>query len=178
MVVVREGGCVRVDAAEDFRQFVAARQRALLRTGWLLTGTWHGAEDLVQAALLRSWPHWSRVGGGADGEAYVRRVMINQALSWRRRRWNNEVPTEEMPERASPTSDGDVALVLLTAIRQLPARQRAVVVLRYFDDLTEAQTAAILRCSVGTVKSQTSKAMTSLRSNPALDATDLLGSTR
>jgi RNA polymerase sigma-70 factor (sigma-E family) len=167
-----------VETAEDFRRFVSARQRALLRTAWLLTGNWASAEDLVQTALMRSWPHWSRVGGGAGADAYVRRVMVNQALSWRHRRWRDELPTEHLPEGASPASDDDLSLALLAVIRQLPARQRAVVVLRYFDDLTDAQTAAILSCSVGTVKSQTAKALASMRSNPALDAADLLESTR
>ena len=68
-----------MDVEADFRQFVTDRQRALLRTGWLLTGDWHAAEDLVQTALVRAWPHWARIGGGNDGTAYVRQIMVNKS---------------------------------------------------------------------------------------------------
>ena len=159
-----------MDADTDFREFVAARQRALLRGAWLLTGDWASAEDLVQTALVRSWPHWRRLPDHDAAEAYVRRVMLNTFSSWWRRRWRGETPTAELPERpaADAFGDSDVRDALVGAVRLLPRRQRAVVVLRYFDDLTEAQAAEALGCSVGTVKSQTAKALATLRRDPRL----------
>lgn len=166
-----------VDSEEDFRQFVVGRQRALLRTAWLLTGDWGKAEDLVQTALVRSWPHWSRIAAAGSPEAYVRRVMLNKALDWRGRRWRGEISTEVLPEpRPMEGADLDVRRVLLQALRRLPPRQRAVVVLRYFDDLTEADTAQILGCSIGTVKSTASRALVSLRQQPGLTELQMEGS--
>lgn len=148
----------------DFEAFVLARRRSLLRTAWLLTGDWERAEDLVQSALLRCYPHWGRIAAG-DPDAYVRRALARLATSWWRRRWRGEVPTEVLPERADrdPYAQVDLRLAVLGALAQLPARQRAAVVLRYLDDLSEAQTAAALDCSVGTVKSQTAAALARLR---------------
>ena len=174
-----------MDAAEDFRLFVSRRQQALLGTAWLLTGDWATAEDLVQAALVRAWPHWRRIGGtrgtnGREGaDAYVRRIMVNQALDWRRRRWRGEVPTADLPDLPVPAGLGrEVHHVLLTAVRALPPRQRAVIALRFYEDLTEVDTAAALDCSVGTVKSQTSKALATLRRHPALHELALQESAR
>ena len=174
-----------MNAAEDFRLFVAGRQRGLLRTAWLLTGDWATAEDLVQVTLMRAWPHWRRIGGtyardGREGaDAYVRRVMVNQALDWRRRRWCGEVPTADLPELPVPAGWGrEVHHVLLGAVRALPPRQRAVIALRFYEDLTEVDTAAALDCSVGTVKSQTSKALATLRRHPALHELGLQESAR
>lgn len=165
-----------MDVAEDFRGFVAARQRSLLRTAWLLTGNWFSAEDLVQTALLRAWPHWRRIAGSGGADAYVRRIMVNKLLDWRHRRWNGEVPTDPLPEiAAAPESDVDLHHVLVRAVGGLPPRQRAVVVLRYFDDLSEADTADALGCATGTVKSQAAKALTALRHRPELAGLDLEG---
>jgi RNA polymerase sigma-70 factor (sigma-E family) len=156
-----------VGSRESFEAFVAARSAALLRTAVLLTGDRHLAEDLVQTALARTWPRWSRLD--TNPEAYVRRTLVNTYASWWRRRWNGETPTDALPDRAQPAgADADAAYDLRQALTGLPRRQRAVVVLRYFDDLTEAQVAAALGCSVGTVKSQTSKALAKLRVDPAL----------
>ena len=166
-----------MDAAEDFRRFVEHRQRSLLRTAWLLTGDWHTAEDLVQTALVRAWPHWERVARGGGADAYVRRVMVNKSLDWRRRRWRGEVPTEVLPDRSGAVGpDVDVRHVLLRAVGSLPPRQRAVLVLRYLDDVSEADTAAAMGCSVGTVKSQAAKALAALRRHPGLAAIQLQGS--
>jgi RNA polymerase sigma-70 factor (sigma-E family) len=158
-----------VGSGVDFDDFVAARSSALLRTAYLLTHDHALAEDLLQTALTRSWFAWSRIEG--HPEPYVRRVLVNTYASWWRRRWNGEVPTGELPEQ--PAGDGTVADPgtghdLWTAMARLPRRQRAAVVLRYFEDLTEAETAQVLGCSVGTVKSQTSKALAKLRIDPAL----------
>jgi len=135
----------------DFEEFVAARSAALLRTAYLLTGNHQDAEDLVQTALLRAVPRWGRL---RDPEPYVRRILLHESVSrWRRRRWR-ETSTESLPELPAAGADVDGRLVLRQALARLAPRQRAVIVLRYFDDLTESQTADLLGISVGTVKSQ------------------------
>ena len=152
----------------DFDEFVAARSSALLRTAYLLTHDHALAEDLLQTALARSWSAWSRIQGSP--ESYVRKVLVNTYASWWRRKWNGEHPTDDLPDTGSPDpSDGsDSSQDLWLAMDRLPRRMRAVVVLRYFEDLTEVETAHVLGCSVGTVKSQTSKAFAKLRIDPAL----------
>lgn len=151
-----------------FEAYVAARGDALHRTAYLLTHDHALAEDLVQTALAKAWTAWGRIEGEPD--RYVRRVMVNTFASWWRRRWNGERPTEVLPDVVSPDHGEAVATRagLVNALALLPRRMRAVVVLRYFEDLTEAQTADVLRISVGTVKSQTSKALAQLRVAPAL----------
>ncbi|HEX8004353.1 MAG TPA: SigE family RNA polymerase sigma factor [Mycobacteriales bacterium] len=158
----------------EFAEFVAARQRALLRAGWLLTGDWASAEDLVQTALVRTWPHWHRLPDADRAEAYVRRVMFTTYASWWRRRWRGETPTADLPDRAAGAADTDLRAALVAAVLRLPRRQRAVVVLRFLDDLTEARAAEVLGCSVGTVKSQTAKALATLRRDPRLAGLSLV----
>jgi RNA polymerase sigma-70 factor (sigma-E family) len=165
MTVASSGGRV---GRVDFDEFVAARSTALLRTAYLLTHDHALAEDLLQTALTRSWLSWHRIEG--EPEPYVRRTMINTYASWWRRKWNGEQPTEQLPEGAAGDSPADPDL--WDALARLPRRQRAVVVLRYFEDLTEAQTAEVLGCSVGTIKSQTSKAFAKLRIDPAFIQTE------
>ncbi len=146
--------------ADDFAEFVAARSGALLRTAYLLTGNRQDAEDLVQTALVKVVPRWGRL---RDHEPYVRRVMVNESISrWRRGRWR-ETPTAEVRDVASADPDLAGKLALRDALAQLAPRQRAVIVLRYFDDLTEAQTADALGIAVGTVKSQARDALVRLR---------------
>ncbi len=150
---------------EEFRDFVTARSGALLRSAYLLTGDWGTAEDLLQTALTKTYLAWKRLGGIEAIEPYARRVMVNTSTSWWRRRWHGERPTEVMPERAAADVieqqlDRDV---LWRHLRALPARQRAVLVLRFYEDMSEAQTAALLDISPGTVKSQTSRALATLR---------------
>ncbi|MGN6610563.1 MAG: SigE family RNA polymerase sigma factor [Angustibacter sp.] len=161
------------DVGGGFEGYVAARGDALHRTAYLLTHDHALAEDLVQTALAKAWGAWSRIDG--DPDPYVRKVMVNTFATWWRRRWNGEHPTEHLPERSSPDHGDDVATRsgLVDALAGLPRRMRAVVVLRYFEDLTEAQTADVLGISVGTVKSQTSKALAQLRVAPALAAPSL-----
>jgi len=155
------------DRADEFGAFVAARGNALWRSAWLLTSDHQLAEDLVQTALAKSWRAWSRVGPDSF-EAYVRRVLFTTYVSWWRRKWRGERPTAELPETATTAVDTDARNDLVAALAGLPRGQRAVVVLRYFEDLTEQQTADLLGISVGTVKSQCSRALTSLRSSPHL----------
>jgi RNA polymerase sigma-70 factor (sigma-E family) len=159
---VDSGGRVREATFDDF---VAARSRALLRTAYLLTHDHGLAEDLVQTSLTRAWFAWRRIEG--NPEPYVRKILVNTYATWWRRKWNGEHPTDELPERAVD-EPGHEPSDLWEAMERLPRRQRAVVVLRYFEDLTEAQTAELLGCSVGTVKSQCSKALAKLRIDPAL----------
>jgi RNA polymerase sigma-70 factor (sigma-E family) len=156
------------DTAERaFAAYVAARRRALLKSAWLLTGDWHLAEDLLQTALAKAYLAWRRVD---EPDAYVRRVLVTTYATWWRRRWNGERPHGEVPDRAGPDEYGGVDLrhQVHRVLRDLPRRQRAVVVLRYFEDLSEAETAAALGCSVGTVKSHTARALARLRADTAL----------
>jgi len=156
---------------DGFRDFVAARSAALLRTGWLLTGDWFLAQDLVQDALTRTWWRWGRLRRQDCPEAYVRKVMLSVYLSWRGRRWRGEIPTGALPEvgdERDAYAEVDMQQSVQAALAALPRRQRAVMVLRFFDDLTEVQTAEVLGCAVGTVKSQTSKALSRLRADPSL----------
>jgi RNA polymerase sigma-70 factor (sigma-E family) len=146
----------------DFRQFVDARYADLLRLAYALTGSAHDAEDLVQGALVKVMRRWKRV---EDPMAYLRRVMINQRASgWRRLR-RREIVTAAPPDRPVTDAADGVAdrQTVLSALGRLPPRMRAAVALRYVADLSEADTAAVLGCSVGTVKSQTSKGLARLR---------------
>lgn len=143
-----------------FDAFVAARSGALLRTAWLLTGDHHLAEDLVQHALMQLARHWERIS--TSPEAYARRTMHHQHISlWRRRRVTET--SWEGYDAAQPAVDPDLRLSVAEALSRLTAKQRAVLVLRFFEDLTEAQAAAVLGVSVGTVKSSTRQALARLR---------------
>jgi RNA polymerase sigma-70 factor (ECF subfamily) len=150
---------------DEFREFVAARSGALLRTAFLLAGDWATAEDLLQTALTKTYLAWRRLGHIDAVEPYARRVLVNTATSWWRRRWHGERPTAVLPESA--TADGlDERLerdALWRYVLQLPARQRAVLVLRFYEDQSEAETARLLGVTVGTVKSQCSRALRALR---------------
>ncbi|MGN9787019.1 SigE family RNA polymerase sigma factor [Nonomuraea sp. ZG12] len=149
----------------DFGAFVATRATSLLRVAYLACGDKTEAEDLLQAALERTYRNWDRVACHDNPEPYVRRVIINAAISRARRRAIfSIIPMYSPPETPARASDPDLLHVLMEALRALPPRQRAVIVLRYWEDLTEAQTAEVLGCAVGTVKSQASKAMAKLRS--------------
>ena len=156
----------------DFADFVRQRSAPMLRTAWLLTGgDWALAEDLAQAAFSQVWRHWTRIAVMEAPEAYAQKVMLNTFLSWRRRRWTAEISTERFD--VSPVTTGgfatvDMREVLRHALRQLTARQRAVIALRYFEDRSETETAAIMGCTVGTVKSQASRAIAKLRKHPGL----------
>lgn len=161
-----------MDARDGFEAFVAARSPQLLRTAYLLTRDRGLSEDLVQTALAKAWFAWGRIEGQPD--AYVRRIIVNTYASWWRRKWNGEIATEELPEAGHPDAGArhvDERADLWTALGRLPKRQRAVVVLRFFEDLSEADTADLLQCSVGTVKSQTSKALAKLRLDPSVTNT-------
>jgi RNA polymerase sigma-70 factor (sigma-E family) len=161
-------GMARGGEVPAFDDFVVARSPHLLRIAYLLTHEWQAAEDLLQTTLARAWSAWSRIDG--EPEPYVRRVLVNAYVSSRRRRWQTELPHAEVPEPAVGGHADDVAErdLVWQALGRLPRRQRAVVVLRYFEDLTEAQIGDVLGISAGTVKSQAAKAIKHLRVDPTL----------
>ncbi len=158
-------------AQTQFRGWVEARSPSLLRTAYLLTGNRADAEDLLQTALAKTYLAWGRIRDREAVDGYARRVLVNTQTSiWRRRRVP-EHPTENLPERGDgrdATADLDLHDALWAALAGLPKRQRAAVVLRYYEDLTEADTAAVLGVSVGTVKSTTSRALARLRDDSSL----------
>jgi RNA polymerase sigma-70 factor (sigma-E family) len=163
---------------DSFEEFVVGRYAALVRSAYLLVGNRADAEDLVQTTLAKVVPMWPRIM--ADPERYVRTVLAREAVNrWRRRRWR-EVNVTAMPEVAADPGSGletrvTDRLALRSALGQLPPRQRAVVVLRFYEDLGVAEVADVLRCSVGTVKSQTHDALARLRRLvPDLDEEALL----
>jgi RNA polymerase sigma-70 factor (sigma-E family) len=156
---------------EDFDAFVAARYAALLRTAYLLTGHHQDAEDLLQQTLVKAVAAWKRIDG--DPEPYVRTILVRQNVSrWRRRRWR-ELSADVLPEGQVAAEDVENRVALHRALGVLAPRQRAVIVLRYYEDLSEAETAQALGIAVGTVKSQARDALRRLReTSPHL--TDLL----
>jgi RNA polymerase sigma-70 factor (sigma-E family) len=155
------------DADSDYTEFVRTRSTALLRTAYLLTGDRGLAEDLVQTALTKVYLSWGRIRDRGAVEAYARRTLVTTATSWwRRKTWRQERPSSDtLPDFAVPagTDEVDERARVWTCVRSLPPRQRAVIVLRYYEDLTESQTAEVLGCAVGTVKTQAHRAMQRLR---------------
>lgn len=147
---------------DDFEAYVRARSPALLRSAYLLTGDEHLAEDLVQDALWRTHRAWKRLRH-SNPDAYTRKVMYHLNISWWRRRRPPEVSTARPPERAEREMEVDTNLVLRDVLQQLTPKQRAVIVLRFYEDLTESATAEVLGVAVGTVKSQCAKALARLR---------------
>jgi RNA polymerase sigma-70 factor (sigma-E family) len=158
-----------MSAPEGFEEYVAARLPALSRTAYLLTGHHQDAEDLVQRALVKVVAVWPRIA--ADPDAYVRRVMYHDNVSrWRRRSRRPEHLTDVLPERPAD-SDATVRLALEDALSRLTPKQRTVLVLRFYEDLTEVQTADALGVGLGTVKSQTRHALKRIRElSPGLES--------
>jgi RNA polymerase sigma-70 factor (sigma-E family) len=150
----------------DFTAYVRARQKSFARFAYLLTGDPHSAEDLVQSALAKVFGRWDHISSVESPDAYVRKVMVNEHASWWRRQWRHrERPDSDLIHVINPAAAPDAAHDddLWRHVRSLAPQQRAAVVLRFYEDLSEAQTAEILGCSVGTVKSHTSRAISSLR---------------
>ena len=156
--------------AAAFAEFVEARWARLVRSAVLLGCPRADAEDVVQATLVRCLVHWGRVSRADDPDAYVHRMLVNTLTSTRRRRWTGEYPTVELPERIQ--TDATALIDSVDAVRRLLAPlnqdQRAVVVLRYYADLSERQLAEVFRVPVGTVKSRLSRALALLAKDPAL----------
>jgi RNA polymerase sigma-70 factor (sigma-E family) len=157
-----------VPGPDGYREFVSARLDQWRRTAYLLSGNWHAADDLVSVALVRLLRHWRRVSTMDNPDAYVRRTLLRACLDERRRPWRREHVTDWLPEQPAPEQSGPEGvpdrLALLALLAELPPRRRAVLVLRYFCDLSVEDTAAELGCSTGTVKSQTARAIEALRS--------------
>ncbi len=149
----------------DFEQYVAARRTSLRRTAYLLCGDWDRAEDVVQDALARLYVHWRRASRAGSVDAYARRTVVNAFLAEGRRPWRRERSTDTVPDTAyaDPTTTADSRDSLLHALAQLGPSQRAIVVLRYWDDLSIEETAEILGTSAGNVKSQAARGLAHLR---------------
>ncbi len=148
----------------EFSAYMAARQPSLLRTAYLLTGDRHTAEDLVQTALAKLYLSWDRVQRQESLDGYVRRILVNEHNSLWRRPWRrHETTTSELPEQPAGPDGGSHDADLWAFVQTLPRKQRAAIVLRYYEQLSEAETAEVLGVSVGTVKSQTSRALATMR---------------
>ncbi|MEU4323695.1 SigE family RNA polymerase sigma factor [Nonomuraea dietziae] len=159
---------------DGFTEYVAHRHLGLCRMAYLLARDWGTAEDLVQTALAKAWVAWRRIEGNPD--PYVYRIIVNTHASWWRRRWRGEVPAERVPEAADPRdAAAEVAdqAAMWSAIGTLSPRQRAVVVLHYFEGRTLTQVADIVGCSLGAVKSQLSRALTRLRVDPDMQTMNM-----
>lgn len=153
---------------EGFAEFVAERSDSLVRAAWLLTGDEHKAEDLVQVALVRLWERWSKVD---EPGAYARRVLYTTYVTWWRRRWRAETPSAAVPDtvtRDDVEGDAVVRLAVRARLARLSSRQRAVVVLRYFEDCSVEEAARALGCSTGSIKTHTSRALAVLREDAVL----------
>jgi RNA polymerase sigma-70 factor (sigma-E family) len=153
----------------DFAAYLAARQPSLLRTAYLLTGNRHDAEDLVQTAFAKLYLSWDNVRHQGSMDGYVRRILVNEHNSLWRRAWKRREHTSDatalhaLDAPHEDVRDEGLGAALWDVVQTLPRKARAVVVLRYYEELSEAETAAVLGISVGTVKSQTSRALAALR---------------
>ncbi|MEH0928761.1 SigE family RNA polymerase sigma factor [Micromonospora sp. CPCC 205558] len=155
---------------EGYRDYVSARLEPLRRTAYLLCGDWHTADDLVSAALVKLLRHWSRVSVMDNPDAYVRRTLLRVWLDERRRPWRREAAWAEVPDRplaAGATEGAADRLTILALLAELPPRRRAVLVLRYFCDLSVEETAQELGCTPGTVKSQSARGIEAMRARLA-----------
>jgi RNA polymerase sigma-70 factor (sigma-E family) len=162
---------MQAEQEAQFQEFVRARWSRLVRTAYLLTGDAHHAEDLTQTALAKAYRSWRRVARSDNPEAYVRRMLVSCNSDRFRKRRVTEALTATPPERAGSddaVSRAEERSALLTALAGLPPRQRTVVVMRYWEDLSEAEVAEVLGCSPGTVKSQAAKGLAKLRTYPGL----------
>jgi len=173
---------MHASAEAAFREFAAAQWSPLGRMAFLLVGDRGHAEDLVQTVLAKMWSVWPRVADQAP-EAYARRVLTNAATSWWRRRWHGEHATDALPDSVDQVTDTATRvadrLALSEALGRLPARQRAAVVLRFAEDLSEIETAAAMGCSVGNVKALASRGLAALRASGVVTAAGLTnGATR
>ncbi|MFC4785405.1 SigE family RNA polymerase sigma factor [Nocardioides sp. MAHUQ-72] len=162
----------RVAAEEEFAEFFTATWPRLFRTAVAITADAAAAEDALQSAYAKAFASWRRVAAADHPEAYVRRMVVNEILAGRRHGWGRRERPSESVEPATPVASPEHDVVvhgaLWPAVRQLPVRQRAVIVLRYYEDLSEREIAAVLGCSQGTVKSQASAALANLRRHGAL----------
>lgn len=160
--------------APTLEEFVAARGEALMRFALMLCGDRHSAEDLTQSVLAKAYPRWLRISNLEQPDAYLKRMIVNEHLRWRRRLWRGEIPVATPGEARLGSRACDVVAssedsyanreAAWELLGRLPRKQRAVLVLRYYEDLADAEIAAILGCRTGTVRSQATRALASLRS--------------
>jgi RNA polymerase sigma-70 factor (sigma-E family) len=151
---------------ERFTAFVRSRGEHHLRMATLLTGNPHAAEDLLQASLLKLYRAWSRIDTSGVPDAYLRQIIVNTHRSWWRARWRQETPVPDVPDAAASEDAADrseVGVLVWQALARLPGQQRAVLVLRYFEDLPEAEVASLLSCSAGAVKTHAHRGLRALR---------------
>ncbi|MEV4626293.1 SigE family RNA polymerase sigma factor [Micromonospora sp. NPDC049523] len=157
---------MNADLEREFTEFVEARSHSLFRTALALTGHRQQAEDLLQTVLAKGVPHWERIRTG-NPEGYLRTALYRQQTSWWRSvRRGREVSAEQVPEIAEPRDDNatvDLGLALRQALARLAPKHRAVLVLRYFEDLPDSEIAQILNCTESTVRSQHARALARLR---------------
>ncbi|TDD99137.1 SigE family RNA polymerase sigma factor [Jiangella asiatica] len=161
----------------SYREFVTVRRRALLRTAYLLTGDWHAAEDVVQETLAKLYVSWRRVRRREEAIGYARRTLLTTYIDSTRRPWRREHTVDALPDLVGAGDPADLGAPdtrhrLMAALARVPARQRAVVVLRFWEDLSVEQVAELLSCSSGNVKSQTARGLERLRE--LLGADDLM----
>lgn len=148
---------------QAYRDYVAGNLDRLRRTAYLLCGDWHTADDLTSTVLVKLLRHWKRASAMEHLDAYVRRMLMRAWLDERRRPWRRETSTERLPDRPTGQVDTDRRIDVISLLAGLPPRRRAVLVLRYFCDLSVEETAQALGCSEGTVKSQAARALDTLR---------------
>lgn len=169
-----------MDRDQEYVEFVAAAGGALRRTAFLVCGDWHRADDVVQESLVKLYRSWAKIDRQGNPLAYARRIVVNTALDSGRRSWRREVPTADLSTaQVRPGDHADEHAArdeLLTALGTLAPRQRACVVLRYYEDLSVEQTAAVLGCSAGTVRSQSARGLETLRN--AIDRDRQIGRAR
>ena len=152
-----------VDPPADFREFASARATQLFRIAFLMCGDWHEAEDLVQTTLAKMFVSWGRLRGASSADSYARKVMLNAFLSERRLKRSGELPTADFRDLPAPGADADLRIALLTALRRLPPRTRAVVVLRYVEDHSIESVAQLLNATPAAVKSLNARGLARLR---------------
>lgn len=152
------------ESGEDgFRAWVAVRREPLRRSVYLMCGDWFLADDVIQDAMTRLFSVWDRVVRRGDPEAYARRIAVNLLIDHNRRPTRREIPRDSIPDQPSPIEPEDQREVLVAALAAVPPRQRAALVLRFWEGLSVEETASIMNCSTGTVKSNTSKGLANLR---------------
>jgi RNA polymerase sigma-70 factor (sigma-E family) len=152
-----------VTSTQEFTEFAQAVSPRLLRTAFLLCGDWHTSEDLAQTTLAKVYASWRRVSQQHVAQAYATRILVNTYLAGQRRKRPREVLTDRLPDRAASAVAPEERIVVLAALDTLPPKSRAVVVLRYWADLSVDQVAEVLGCSAGNVKSQSARALDKLR---------------
>lgn len=154
---------MRAVEESEFRDYVAGHLGGLRRTAFLLCGDWHHAEDIVQTALTKLYLSWRRVRERSALDSYARQIVVRTYIDEGRRSWRRERPTAQLPEVETHGDGPDDRLLMLRALAQVPSRQRAALVLRFWEDLSVEETAHALGCSEGTVKSSTARGLDSLR---------------